>query len=45
MIKNLLGTVLVFAYVAGVFKSFGSGLFVGLVSIFVPPVAIFMLFT
>lgn len=45
MVRNFLGTIGAIAYVAGVFKAFGSGLFIGFVSIFVPPVAIFMLFT
>ena len=44
MLKQLLGTGLAIAYLIGVFKAFGAGFFVGLISIFVPPVAIFMLF-
>jgi len=45
MIKQLLGTGLAIAYVVGVVKAFGSGFFMGLISVFVPPVAIFMLFS
>ena len=44
MIKQLLGTILALAYMVGVAKAFGSGLFFGLVSIFVPPVAIYFIF-
>lgn len=44
MIKQLFGTLLAIAYMVGVFKAFGSGFFVGLVSVFVPPVAIYFVF-
>lgn len=45
MLKQLLGTMLGIAYIIGVVKAFGSGFILGLASIFIPPIAIFMLFT
>ena len=45
MIKQLLGWALAIAYITGIFKAFSSGFIVGVISIFVPPVAIYMLFT
>lgn len=45
LLKKILGTLLGIAYVVGVVKAFGSGFIVGFASIFIPPIAIFMLFT
>lgn len=39
-----MGTLIAIAYIAGIFKGFGAGFLLGFISIFIPPVAIFMLF-
>ena len=43
--KRILATALAIAYLVGIIKAFNSGVFIGLVSIFIPPIAIFMLFS
>ncbi len=42
--RTVLGTVLAIAYIFGVVKAFSSGFLIGVASIFVPPIAIFMIF-
>ena len=40
----MLKQILAIAYVVGVLKAFGSGFLIGVARIFIPPIAIFMLF-
>ena len=44
MTKQIIGTILALVHIAGIIKSFSISFILGIISVFVPPVSIYMLF-